>query len=84
MFKPVVFLLTCLLSVIWAKAQNPEQNLFTVSPQTAEPFLYSVTSLTAEDTHWSFDYSGSYGQNVPGSLGYDGVSQQFEIGRAHV
>jgi len=79
MFKPFSFLLVFVLFAQFSMGQKPEQELFSVSPRTAEPFLYSVTSLTAHDLKWSFDYSGSYGENVSGSLGYEGVSQQFAV-----
>ena len=79
MFKPTSFFLAFILFALFAKGQKPEQELFSVSPRTSEPFLYSVTSLTAQDLHWSFDYSGSYGENVSDAFGYEGVSQQFAV-----
>jgi hypothetical protein len=79
MFKPTLSILVLLSAALFSFGQNPEKELFTVSPRTSEPFLYSVTSLTAHDLKWSFDYSGTYGENVPGSLGYEGVSQQFAV-----
>ncbi len=79
MFKPFFLLFGCLILIYTAKAQDTGQELFTVSPRTSEPFLYSVTSLTPHDLKWSFDYSGSYGENVTGAFGYDGVSQQLAV-----
>lgn len=60
-------------------SQNREFNPDLSLARTSEPFLYSVTSLTKHDLAWSFDYSGSYGENVSGSLGYNGISQQFAV-----
>jgi len=79
MFKPISLFFSCLLLASFAKAQSQEQELFTVSPRTSEPFLYSVTSLTAQDLKWSFDYSGSYGDNISDAFGYEGVSQQLSV-----
>jgi hypothetical protein len=45
----------------------------------AQPFLFSVNTLTAEDPRWNINYSGSYGERVAGPFGYDGVDQQFAV-----
>lgn len=79
MFKPISLFCSCLLLAAFSNAQSQERALFTVSPRTAEPFLYSVTSLTAQDLKWSFDYSGSYGENISEAFGYEGVSQQLAV-----
>jgi len=75
-------LLACLITGIMgatAMAQNSNENdIFTVK-RSPEPFLFSVTALTPEDLKWSLDYSGSYGDNVSGSFGYDGIGQQFAL-----
>jgi hypothetical protein len=79
MFKPTLVILILLSAVLSSFGQDSEKELFTTSPRTSEPFLYSVTSLTAHDLKWSFDYSGSYGENVTNAFGYDGVSQQLAV-----
>ena len=59
------------------QGQN-ERNIFTVN-SNPEPFLFSVTTLTPEDQKWSLDYSGSYGDQVEGAMGFEGISQQLGV-----
>jgi hypothetical protein len=47
--------------------------------QSAQPFLYTVNSLTGDDPHWNVHYSGSYGEHTSGQFGYDGMGQQFGV-----
>lgn len=47
--------------------------------RTPAPFLFSQTTLTAQDLPWSLNYSSSYGNRIDGPFGYDGVGQQFAI-----
>jgi len=47
--------------------------------QTAQPFLYTVNSLTGQEPYWNLHYSGSYGERTSGQFGYDGMGQQFGV-----
>ena len=79
MNRKILTLLIIFMAIAFAKAQNPkEDDIYTVK-RSPEPFLFSVTTLTPEDLKWSLDYSGSYGDNVSGSFGYDGLNQQFAV-----
>lgn len=62
-----------------AIAQNLSENDIFTTKRTPEPFLFSVTTLTQEDLKWSLDYSGSYGERITNTLGYDGINQQFAV-----
>jgi len=62
-----------------AIAQNLSENDIFKTKRTPEPFLFSVTTLTQEDLKWSLDYSGSYGERITNTLGYDGINQQFAV-----
>ncbi|MFD2582457.1 hypothetical protein ACFSR6_08155 [Pedobacter vanadiisoli] len=61
------------------------QNLATVSPvlktvnDAAQPFLFTLNTLTAENPRWNIHYSGSYGERTTGQFGYDGLGQQFGV-----
>jgi hypothetical protein len=55
-----------------------DKDIFTTK-RTPEPFLFSVTTLTPEDLKWSLNYSGSYGERITNTLGYDGINQQFAV-----
>lgn len=44
-----------------------------------QPFLYSLNTLTAEQTKWNIHYAGSYGQRAIGQFGYDGLGQQLGV-----
>ncbi|MBN2616184.1 MAG: hypothetical protein JXR71_10880 [Bacteroidales bacterium] len=46
---------------------------------TLAPFSFSTTTLTPQDLPWSLAYAGSYGQQVSGPFGYDGVEQQVSV-----
>ncbi|MGY4383983.1 hypothetical protein ACVWYN_001009 [Pedobacter sp. UYP24] len=53
---------------------------FTASAQqAAQPFLYTVNSLTGQEPQWNLHYSGSYGARTSGQFGYDGMGQQFGV-----
>ncbi len=60
-------------------AQNLSENDIFTTKRTPEPFLFSVTTLTPQDLKWSLDYSGSYGEQISNTLGYDGINQQFAV-----
>lgn len=45
----------------------------------AQPFLFSVNTLTAQNPTWNIHYSGSYAERTSGQFGYDGVGQQFGV-----
>jgi len=45
----------------------------------AQPFLFSLNTLTADNQKWNVYYSGSYGKRTSGQFGYDGLGQQFGI-----
>lgn len=45
----------------------------------AQPFLFSLNTLTAENPRWNIHYSGSYGERTNGQFGYDGLGQQFSV-----
>ncbi|WP_293788932.1 hypothetical protein [uncultured Pedobacter sp.] len=61
------------------------QSLANVNPElktgndAAQPFLFILNTLTAENPRWNIHYSGSYGQRTNGQFGYDGLGQQFGI-----
>jgi len=61
------------------------QNQATVNPalktgsDAAQPFLFTLNTLTAENPRWNIHYSGSYGERANGQFGYDGLGQQFGV-----
>ena len=60
-------------------AQDKEvKDIFAIE-RSPEPFLFSLSTLTPEDLKWSIDYSGSYGNEVVGSMGFEGISQQLGV-----
>ncbi len=53
---------------------------FNASAQNAaQPFLFTVNTLTGDKPYWNLQYSGSYGQRTTGQFGYDGLGQQFAV-----
>lgn len=60
-------------------AQAQEQSKISVFNSNTEPFLFSFSTLTPEDLKWSMDYSGSYGDEVEGSMGFEGLTQQLGV-----
>jgi hypothetical protein len=79
MFRPAFILFIFLSMALASLGQYSDRPVFSTSLAGTEPFLYSVTSLTPDDRPWSFNYSGSYGDNVSGNFGYDGVNQQLAV-----
>lgn len=79
MIRKFEILLIALLAGFDAIAQTSGETGLYSTIRSAEPFLYSVSSLTPQDLPWTFNYSGSYGERVSGPFGYDGVSQQFAV-----
>ncbi len=74
----VTLLLTCLM-IQTSLAQLVENSGLIVPKRSAEPFLFSTTTLTPEDLKWSLDYSSSYGEKVTGPFGQEGVGQQVGV-----
>ncbi|MFA6275335.1 MAG: hypothetical protein WC622_01200 [Pedobacter sp.] len=65
-------------SVMAQKPQTlPETNL--QSTISAQPFLFSINTLTDENPRWNLHYSGSYGEKTQGQFGYNGLGQQFGV-----
>jgi hypothetical protein len=53
---------------------------FKLMAQTpAQPFLFSVNTLTGEKPYWNLHYSGSYAERTTGQFGYNGLGQQFGV-----
>lgn len=78
--KKVAFVM--LLVGIFAFNSNlnaQDEKEFTVNNSNTEPFLFSFSTLTPDDSRWSLDYSGSFGNEVGGIVGFDGVSQQLGL-----
>ncbi|ARS38278.1 hypothetical protein CA265_00675 [Sphingobacteriaceae bacterium GW460-11-11-14-LB5] len=50
-----------------------------IGTDAAQPFLFSLNTLTAENPRWNIHYSGSYGERTNGQFGYDGLGQQFGV-----
>ena len=70
-----------LMAVGFVFAQEPELKPYSVYDfqSTLSPFSFSATTLTPQDQPWSLAYAGSYGQQVSGPFGYDGVEQQISV-----
>ncbi|MCE4564324.1 hypothetical protein INQ51_08365 [Maribellus sp. CM-23] len=49
------------------------------STRSAEPFLFSTSTLTARDAPWVLSYGGSYGNNLSRGFGFNGVDQQLGV-----
>lgn len=74
-FYPILILLIGVYSSVLAQ----DENIVPKSNTNTEPFLFSFSTLTPEDSKWSLDYSSSYGDEVEGSMGFEGVSQQLGV-----
>ncbi|MFV0592254.1 MAG: hypothetical protein ACK5M7_12780 [Draconibacterium sp.] len=48
-------------------------------PRSAEPFLFSTSTLTSQDLPWVLSYGGSYGNNLSRGFGFNGVDQQLGV-----
>ena len=70
----VVFLFTSIFSF----AQNNETPDFFIR-ESIEPFLFSTSSLTADNLPWTLSYLGSYGNNLSDGFGYNGINQQIGV-----
>ncbi len=79
MHKKIFALVITVMIGVTSMAQIPEKNDLYILKRTPEPFLFSATTLTAEDLKWSMDYSTSYGERVSGPFGFDGMGQQFGV-----
>ncbi|TCD12028.1 hypothetical protein EZ449_03095 [Pedobacter frigidisoli] len=68
-------------SFFFSEAQNKTvlQPSVSSSSQTAQPFLFSVNTLTSENQKWNIHYSGSYAEHASGQFGYNGLGQQFGV-----
>jgi hypothetical protein len=77
--KNTIYLMGLLLLCgLAGKAQQPVAQPFNTNV-TAQPFLFSVNTLTDANPRWNLNYSGSYGERVAGPFGYNGVDQQFAV-----
>lgn len=82
MKKRLLFLLLAEMLISFpAMAQDTDLTEFSVNQYqgTVAPFLFSSTTLTAQDLPWSIAYMSNYGQRISGPFGYDGVEQQISI-----
>lgn len=82
MIKKLLLLLVTGFIVSTAVAQiNEGHELPSVTrwESTPLPFLFSTTTLTPQDNHWNFTYTGGYGQNVDGAFGYNGLEQRISV-----
>lgn len=82
MKKNKTFFLTALAIVMGSAvcvAQNNTSMQTVDNNGAVQPFLFSVSTLTAEQPVWNLHYSGSYGERVSGPFGYDGVDQQVAV-----
>lgn len=77
-FHIILLFLFCLQNVL---AQNPENlKLSEVNTlRSAEPFLFSTSTLTAKDLSWVLSYSGAYGNNLSRGFGFNGIDQQLGL-----
>lgn len=66
--KRILFTALFFLAVANVMAQSP-----------AQPFLFSVNTLTGGKPYWNLHYSGTYGERTTGQFGYDGLGQQFGV-----
>lgn len=66
--KKILLIVLVFFSGFKVMAQNP-----------AQPFLFSVNTLTGERPFWNLHYSGSYAERATGQFGYDGLGQQFGV-----
>lgn len=53
------------------------QGISAFAQTTAQPFLFTINTLTGDKPYWNLHYSGSYAQCATGQFGYDGLGQQF-------
>lgn len=74
------FVMACFGYVtLQAQTVTPAKNPAASVNEPAQPFLFSVNTLTASTPFWSLNYSGSYGERIAGPFGYDGTTQQFAL-----
>ncbi|RWY54054.1 hypothetical protein [Mucilaginibacter gilvus] len=45
----------------------------------AQPFLFSVNTLTGNSAYWAVNASSNYAQRSAGAFGYDGADQQIAV-----
>lgn len=63
-----------------AFAQSPELQIQRqTQTRDAQPFLFQVNTLTAENASWTLNYSGSYGNHAVNPLGFNGLDQHLAI-----
>lgn len=74
MKKALILLLAIISSTTLVQAQS---NKTQSSGGNANPFLFSVNTLTGNTPKWNLNYTGSYGQHASGPFGYDGLDQRF-------
>lgn len=70
---------------LWFTNANAQEKIEVKAPfaikgeEAAQPFLFSINTLTVENPSWNIHYSGSYGERTTGQFGYDGLGQQFGV-----
>jgi hypothetical protein len=79
MKKRILVLVASSLITFKCLAQSPVIQNANTGINVAQPFLFSVNTLTKENTKWNIHYSGSYGERTNGQFGYDGLGQQFGV-----
>ncbi|MFD2286672.1 hypothetical protein GJU39_18895 [Pedobacter petrophilus] len=79
--KKIALVTVCLFFFFFSKAQHKTGIAPSDFPAsiTAQPFLFSVNTLTADDQKWNVHYSGSYAERAAGQFGYNGLGQQFGL-----
>lgn len=79
--KTIILTAICLSVVFLSKAQDKTyiSSSGSTSVMVAQPFLFSVNTLTAQDQKWNVHYSGSYAERAAGQFGYNGLGQQFGV-----
>ncbi|WP_211166307.1 hypothetical protein [Mucilaginibacter robiniae] len=74
------FIIAVLASItMQAQTVAPKTSYAIPASEAAQPFLFSVNTLTASAPFWNLNYSGSCGERVAGPFGYDGTTQQFAL-----
>lgn len=75
----LIIILTCTGLLVRAQEMMPARSGPAGGNSPAQPFLFSVNTLTGNAPFWNLQYSGSYGERIAGQFGYDGVNQQVSV-----
>ncbi len=78
-YKWMLIATICVLSAGVYSQEQDQLILPDVNEQDVEPFLFSMSTLTADKTPWVLSYSGSYGDNLTRAFGFNGVDQQLGV-----